>query len=67
MLERLIKVSDTAPEPIKAQALAFRESMRAVILAGIKGAIRSDHTTIIVNLRQAGMEDAANLVWKMGT
>jgi len=42
IVARLMHISDTAPEPIKAQALVFREQMLAVVLDGIKRAILSD-------------------------
>jgi hypothetical protein len=42
IVARLIAVSETAPEPIKAQALAYRDSMHAIVLDGIKRAIQSD-------------------------
>jgi hypothetical protein len=67
IMDRLMFVSENVPEPIRAQALAYQESMRSVILAGLKRACLSDRTTVIAMLKQAGMEDAATLVWKMGT
>ena len=42
IVDRLILVGENAPEPIKAQALAYRESMLAVVLEGINRAIASD-------------------------
>jgi hypothetical protein len=42
IVERLIQVGDQAPEPIKAQALAFRDQMLGVVLDGIRQAIASD-------------------------
>jgi hypothetical protein len=42
IVARLIHVSETAPDPIKAQALAFREQMFGIVLDGIKRAITSD-------------------------
>jgi len=42
IMQRLIHLSDQMPEPIKAQAFAYRDQMQAVILAGIKAAIDSD-------------------------
>ena len=42
IVARLMSVSETAPEPIKAQALAFRDQMHAIVLDGIKRAIASD-------------------------
>ena len=42
IVARLMHISETAPEPIKAQALVFREHMLAIVLDGIKRAIKSD-------------------------
>ena len=60
--DRLMYVAETAPPPIKAQAQAYRRVMRATVLAGIRGAIQSSHTTIIGQLRRAGMSEAAALI-----
>lgn len=65
--ERLIQISQTAPPELRAQAFEYREAMRAVILHGIRQAIRSNHTTLIYQLRHGGLEDAANFIWKLGT
>lgn len=42
IVARLIHVGDNAPEPIRAQAWAYREKMLAIVLAGLKQAIQSD-------------------------
>jgi hypothetical protein len=42
IVERLIFIGDELPEPIKAQALAYRDSIHAIVLDGIKRAIASD-------------------------
>jgi hypothetical protein len=42
VVDRLIYVGDHAPDPIKAQARAYRERMFVVVLDGIKAAIASD-------------------------
>jgi threonyl-tRNA synthetase len=62
---QIINVSDSAPPGIREQALAYRESIRAVLDAGIRQAILSNHTTLIYQLRKAGMEEAAALVLTM--
>ena len=62
LCDKLIYISETAPPEIKLQALAFREQIRNAALGAIHNAIRSDHTTIIAQLRMEGFEDAALLV-----
>lgn len=42
IVAKLITVADTAPEPIRAQAHAYRDSMYAIVLDGINRAIASD-------------------------
>lgn len=63
---RLIAISETAPPEIRAQALAYREQMQAVLLDGIRRAILSNHTTLIVRLQRAGLDDAARFVRETG-
>lgn len=42
VVARLIQVAESAPEPIRAQALAYREQMLAIVLGGIRAALESD-------------------------
>ncbi len=42
IVERLIHVSENAPEPIKAQALIFKDSLKKIILAGLQDVVNSD-------------------------
>lgn len=42
IMDRLIFIGDDAPEPIKSQALAYRDKMLAVILDGVKRAVEND-------------------------
>jgi hypothetical protein len=42
IVDRLIVVGENAPQPIRDQALAYREQMLAIVLDGITQAIRSD-------------------------
>jgi hypothetical protein len=39
--ERILQISDSAPQPIRDQAYAFRNQMEAVILHYMKEAIKS--------------------------
>ena len=63
--DRLIFIGNDVPEPIRVQAYAYREAMRAVVLDGIKKAILSNHTTLIARLNKAGMNEAASLVYEL--
>jgi hypothetical protein len=42
IVSRLIVIGDNAPQPIRDQALAFREQMLVIVLEGIRRAIASD-------------------------
>jgi hypothetical protein len=63
--DRLISIAETAPPELRLQAQAFREQMKAVLLDGMRKAITSNHTTVINQLRKAGMNEAAELVFKL--
>lgn len=62
IMAQIVHVSASAPPAIRDQALAYVEQIRAVLAAGVRNAIRSDHTTLIFHLRKAGMHDAAELI-----
>jgi hypothetical protein len=62
IMDQLVHVSDQAPPVIRDQALAYRDAMAAAVLAGVKSAIRSNHTTLVYQLRKAGMNEAAELI-----
>jgi len=61
-LEKIISVSDSAPEPIRQQAESFRDSLREVILFYVKQAIQSDRTTVCNALTGAGKPELAQLI-----
>ena len=63
---KLLHVSDTAPVEIRAQALAYQERIRDVVLDGLQRAVMSDRTTVAARLRLAGMSEAAVFVLGMG-
>jgi hypothetical protein len=42
IVDRLITIGENAPQPIRDQALAFREQMLAIVLDGLTRAIVSD-------------------------
>lgn len=61
-IERLIKISDTAPPELAMQARAFREQMLAVVLQYVKMAAAEDRVTVATKLEQAGMADLAQQI-----
>jgi hypothetical protein len=42
IVEKLILVGDNLPEPIRGQAIAYRDDIRTIVLAGLQAALASD-------------------------
>ena len=63
--DKLISVSDTAPEPIRAQAHAFKDICRYVIAYYIKEAINNHICTICNQLEAQGHKDLANIIRRL--
>ena len=61
-VDRLIRVADSAPPGIAAQARAFREQMLAVVLHYVKVAAAEDRATVTTKLEQGGLPDAARMI-----
>ena len=59
---RIVAVSETAPEPIRQQAQAFSENVRKVVHYHIELARREERATITHKLREAGHPDLANAI-----
>lgn len=53
LVNRLISVSDTAPEPIKAQALHYKDSMHKLILETIRSAMASERSTVMAEINRS--------------
>jgi predicted metal-dependent TIM-barrel fold hydrolase len=64
-LAKIMSVSDTAPEPIKAQADVFKARIRAVMIHYIRQAKKSGLTDVYNVLRDHGQHDAADIVRKL--
>jgi hypothetical protein len=64
-MDRLIRVSDTAPPEIAMQAKAFREQMLAVVLHYVKMAAREDRESVIAKLEQASAADVAQQIRRL--
>ena len=57
--DKVITVSDTAPDVIRAQAEAFKAEILNVIRKHIKMAIKEDRATMCVKIQEAGFPDLA--------
>jgi len=63
--DKLISVSNTAPEPIRVQAHAFRERCKKVIAYYMQEAV-SNHTCTVCNeLEKQGHKDLANIIRRL--
>jgi hypothetical protein len=62
---KLISVSDTAPEPIKAQAHAFKNKCHLIITYYIQEAIKNHMCTIGNQLEQQGHKDLAEIIRRL--
>ena len=60
--DRIVAVSETAPEPIRQQAQAFSEKVRNVVHYHIELARREERATICHKLREAGHPDLADTI-----
>lgn len=61
-LDKIMYVGENSHPAIRDQALAFREQIRQVLVYYMHEAIKSDRTTQIVRLQEAGHPELANLL-----
>ena len=64
-VERIVAVSDQAPEEVKKQVNDFKDNIEKVIEQYMQNAIKSDRITINNQLDQAGLTEAADLIRKL--
>jgi len=62
---KLVSVSDTAPEPIKAQAHAFKNSCHFIIAFYMREAIKNHMCTIGNQLEAQGNKDLAEIIRRL--
>ena len=65
ILERLVSISDGADPMVKAQAEAFRDSIKQVVLMYIKQAIASDRSTVAGLLDKQGHRDMGDFIRRL--
>ena len=63
-LDRIISISSSADPVIRQQAEAFREHIRAVLISYGRQCVKSNHTTISNQLRDAGHPELTQLLEK---
>ena len=62
---KLVSVSDTAPDPIRAQAHAFKKTCQFVITYYMKEAIKNHMCTIGNQLEAQGNKDLAEIIRRL--
>jgi hypothetical protein len=63
--DKIVSVSDSAPAPIRDQALSFKKSVEQVVLLYLKQAIHSDRTTVYNALNDAGHPELADVIRRL--
>ena len=64
-IERIVAVSDEAPEQVKNQVNEFKNNIEKVIAQYMQNAIKSDRITINNQLEKADFKEAADLIRKL--
>ena len=64
-VDKIVSISKDAPDPIRLQAEAFKESVEQIVLFYLKEAIKSDRTTLIAELEKQGQQEMANILRRM--
>ena len=64
-IDRIIQVSEDAPENIKKQVSDFQGNIKKVIEVYMQNAIKSDRITLNNKLEKAGHNEAADLIRKL--
>ena len=60
--DKLISVSDSAPDPIRLQAHAFKEKCQKVIVYYMQEAVNNHICTLCNQLEKQGQKDLANII-----
>lgn len=61
-VNKIISVSDSAPMPIREQAIAYRENIKYVLGFYFKKVAKSERATIAAKLRDEGLGDIADKI-----
>ena len=58
-VDKILYVAEDAPEPLREQARAFKDTVREVIVYYMKHAVDQDRATVAARLREAGYSELA--------
>lgn len=64
-MDRILSISENAPEPVREQALAFRAQIERTILFYMREAVHSDRLTVENALREAGRPDLGEMIRRL--
>lgn len=64
-LNRLISISENAPDVIREQAKVYRAHMYYVLVQYMQEAVKSDRTTLCAQLTKQGHDDVAEMIRRM--
>lgn len=64
-LDKFLYVSDTADPMVKAQAMVYKEKIRAVLIYYMKEAARCERVTLVAQLELQGHKDMADIIKKL--
>ena len=61
-MNKIMSINETAPPPIRDQAVAYRNDIKDVILYYMRKMAQSERTTMWALLRKQGHEDMAEII-----
>lgn len=64
-IERIVHITEDAPEQLKNQVLEYKDNIEKVIELYMQNAIKSDRITINNKLEKAGHKESADLIRKL--
>ena len=64
-MNKIMLVSETAPSPIRDQAVAYRNKMEEVLVYYLRKMAQSERTTIWALLKKQGHEDMAEIIRRL--
>ena len=65
LANKLIYISDDAPEPIRLQAEAFKDRVRNLVQYYVELARREERATICAKIREAGQHQLADAIGRL--
>jgi hypothetical protein len=61
-IDQMLHVADTAHPEVRAQAIEFKDRIRALAVIHLANAIRGDRTTLYNRLKKAGHDEMAEIL-----